>query len=214
MKKTCGGSKIAALAEKIRSPILIALLLSWLAVGTGTFLLEKYLVVEGRPGQADALVLMAGNPSERLPVLARLYNEGFSDRILLTNDGILGAWSKEHDRNLFLVEWDKLNLINRGIKEEAIVPLSFSHSGTIYDALSTRKYVYGTSEINSLLIVTSDYHTRRTLWAFQRVFSEYPVKIRVYPAKTAEAVRSPIKRFGLLFAEFFKLVFYRLAFLF
>lgn len=174
-------------------------------------LLEGYLVIEPTLQRADALVLMAGSPAERVPVLVRLYQEGVAPRILLTNDGVLGAWSTEHQRNLYHVEWAEVELLKRQIPQAAIVKLAFSASGTIHDALHTRDHVLADGGIRSLVVVTSDYHTRRTLWTFKEVFSGDPVALRVYPAASLPQ-RGMKDNLVILTTELVKLMFYRVRY--
>ena len=143
--------------------------------------LEKVVVAEQTLFEADALVLMAGSRYQRLPAVVELYQDGVAPRILLTNDGIIGGWSEKYQRNLYQVERAREYLLERDIPAEAIAVLGFIESGSYFDALNTRRYVERDDSIRSLLVVSSHYHTRRTLWTFERVFSDSGVKIGVYP---------------------------------
>jgi uncharacterized SAM-binding protein YcdF (DUF218 family) len=170
--------------------------------------LEDFLVVDRPLPHGDALVVMAGEEPIRLPAAARLYKEGRAPKILLTNDGIFSAWSEEKQRNLYHVEWAEDNLLKMQVPENAIVKLSYSSSGSIHDALNTRKYVLDKG-LKDIIIVTSDYHTRRSLWIFERVFRGYPVKIGVYPAKSEVNPESTLRRFMTLSFEMLKLIYYK-----
>ena len=86
-------------------------------------LLEKIVVVERPLSQADTLVLMAGSLRTRASTIVDLYHSEIAPRILLTNDGILGAWSQREQRNLYQVEWTKEFLVERGIPEA----VSYTH---------------------------------------------------------------------------------------
>jgi uncharacterized SAM-binding protein YcdF (DUF218 family) len=144
--------------------------------------LEKVVVAEQSLFQADALVLMAGGGRyERLPAVVELYEDGVAPRILLTNDGVIGRWSEKHQRNLYHVEWAREYLLDREVPAEAIEILDFIESGSYFDALNTRHFVDEDNTIRSLLVVSSNYHTRRTLWTFERVFAGTDVKVGVYP---------------------------------
>ncbi len=190
------------------------LLASLAALMVGVGLVVAVLGLEGETGDenriasADALVLMAGASHERLPTVARLYHEGVAPRILLTNDGIRGAFSREHQRNLYHVEWDEVALLKRGIPPEAIAKLHFIASGTVYDALNTRAFVRADGSIRSLLVVTSDYHTRRTLWSFEQVFADDAVTIGVVAADSPQ--RGAGERFRIHGVELLKSVVYRI----
>jgi uncharacterized SAM-binding protein YcdF (DUF218 family) len=144
-------------------------------------ILEKIVVAEQSLDKADALVLMAGSRYQRLPAIVDLYQSGVAPRILLTNDGTLGRWSEKYQRNLYQVEWAREYLLEREIPAEAIEMLNFIESGSYFDALNTRHFVDEDDTIHSLLVVSSNYHTRRTLWTFERLFDGTDVKIGVYP---------------------------------
>lgn len=174
-------------------------------------LLEKIVVAEQDLFTADALVLMAGGRHyQRLPAVIELYEEGVAPLILLTNDGIIGGWSEKHQRNLYQVEWAREYLLERDIPADAIEVLGFIESGSYFDAVNTRRYVQQDNSIDSLLVVSSYYHTRRTLWTFEQVFSGTGVKIGVYPIpRAADDERRWLIRNGI---ETVKLVFYWLRY--
>ena len=173
-------------------------------------MLEQVLIVHHPDQPADAIVVMAGDPGRRLPPATRLYQEGVAPRILLTNDGIFSSWSAKHQRNLYEVEWARERLVEAGAPEEAIVLLGHTASGSIHDALNTRAYVLEQGDIRSLLVVTSDYHARRTLWTFQRVFAGDGVDTRIHAAPRDPD--STDRRTILLSVEFVKLVFYQIRY--
>ena len=180
----------------------------------GCRFLNYYLVVTKSLEPADAIVLMAGNDKRRLTAVADLYHRGFAPTVLLTNDGILSAWSSEYSRNLYQVEWAQLELIKSGIPKDAIVMLKYTQSGTFYDALNTKVFVQK-NKVTSLIVVTSDYHTRRTLWSFEKLFIEQPVKLSVYSSGVnypAENWIERIRRCNTLTYEFLKLNYYKCRF--
>lgn len=154
---------------------------------------------------SEAIVLLAGNYEERAPVAASLYQAGYAGLILLTDDGVRRGWSKEHQRNLYSIERSEIDLVKRGVPRQAIVRLPFSKSGTFYDASVVRDYVVK-HKLRSILLVTSDYHTRRSLWTFQKVLRQIPVCITIAPAK------SHVLSFPDIALEYIKLAYYRIRF--
>ncbi|ALC16843.1 hypothetical protein DSOUD_2076 [Desulfuromonas soudanensis] len=173
---------------------------------TGPAVLEWFLVVKSPMTKADALVVMAGSRYQRLPAVVELYQQGRAPKIFLTNDGVSGAWSKRYQKNLYLVEWAREYLQGKGVPDEAIVLLNFSKSGSYYDALNTRDYVLTNGTVRSLLVVTSDYHTRRTLWTFNHVFAGTNVKVAVFPIPKDPAYKG--RRLRVMTTELVKLVYY------
>lgn len=174
------------------------------------FVLEGFLVVSSPLQKADAIVLMAGSRLVREPGASDLYTQGYAPRIVLANDGVRADYSPAHGRNLYLVEWAKEDLMKAGVPEGAIEILPFTVSGTIHDVRNAHDYVVAHPDIRSLLVVTSDYHTRRTLWTFQRVFEGEGVRIGVWPVEDRQA--GWWRRAGVLAVEFMKYVVYRLRY--
>jgi uncharacterized SAM-binding protein YcdF (DUF218 family) len=154
------------------------------------------------------LVLLAGEITDRTLLAATIYKKDSSSQIILTNDGVRSRWSKKHHRNLFNIEWTEELLTESGVPSSSIVKLPFIASGTVHDARAVRTYL-ASHPVNSLLLVTSDYHAKRSLWIFKRVLKDMPVTVTVASVKsgwssTAPILLEPIKtvyywvRYGLL----------------
>jgi uncharacterized SAM-binding protein YcdF (DUF218 family) len=171
-------------------------------------LMEKFLIIQKPLSHADALVVMAGGETRaRITTAAKLYHSGLAKNIILTNDGILGAWSERKNRNLLQVEWMEMELQNRQVPDKAIFKLAYSSSGTFYDALMTRTEVLK-NRFDRIIIVTSDYHTRRALWTFEKVFSGLAVEIGVYPASNEVSNMYKYSKFIQLTREMIKYLYY------
>lgn len=191
--------------------LLLTIVLSLTIIKTSIPLLEDFLIVKKELPHAEALVVMAGSMAERLPVAASLFQEGVAPLILLTNDGIFSAWSTEMNRNLYHIEWAESELVEMRVPEQAIVKMTYSSSGSIYDALNCRREILDKG-IQSIIIVTSDYHTRRSLWTFQRVLRQYPVTIGTYPAISEVSKSSDLSKFLELGREMIKYIYYICAY--
>ena len=176
----------------------------------GPTVLEQILVVKSPVRKVDALVVMAGARHHRLPAALELFRQGVAPKILLTNDGMKGPYSFRDKKNLYLVEWAREYLLEKGVPEDAIVLLNFTQSGSYFDALNTRAYVQNHDDIGSLLVVTSHYHTRRTLWTFKRIFQEMNVRIGVYPVPKDPGNKSRL--FKTMIIELGKLFYYQIRY--
>jgi len=194
-------------AIKKRILLLAVLILSWALILISIQLLEDFLIVDKPIPRADAVVVMAGSKSERLPAAALLFKEGRAKVIILANDGVLGEWSTVRQRNIYQVEDAEDDLVRMHVPRIAIEKTSYTTSGTIFDALHCRRKVVEKG-FKSIIIVTSDYHTRRSLWSFERVFSGYPVKIGVYPVQSVVKSKSLLEKFILLSSELAKYLLY------
>jgi uncharacterized SAM-binding protein YcdF (DUF218 family) len=194
-------------ARKSLVSFLLILISLWCLIRVSVPIMAGYLIVAHPLHSADALIVMAGSMSERLPAAAELYKKKVANKILLTNDGVSSAFSIEKQRNLYEVEWAETYLISSGVPEKAIFKLSYTSSGTIYDVLNTRAAVQAAG-IKSIIIVTSDYHTRRSHWVFKRVFKDYPVTVGVFPVESRVATMSTVRKFMVLGYEMLKLLYY------
>jgi uncharacterized SAM-binding protein YcdF (DUF218 family) len=179
----------------------------WALIRISVPILEDFLVMDKPLPHADAMVVMAGSQSERLPAAAALFKKGTASNILLTNDGVLGAYSEEKQRNLYQVEWAESELLKMQVPKKAIVKLSYSSRGSIYDALNTRMVVREKA-IKSIIIVTSDYHSKRSFWTFDKILRNNPVVIGIYPVKSKVVAMPYFKKFIPLSLEMIKYIYY------
>ena len=139
------------------------------------------LTLHDTPARSDAIVLLAGNHKERAPAAAMLYRDGYAPLIILTNDGLSSGWSTKYNRNLYQIEWAEEELVKLGVPREKILKLPFYGSSTMFDALAVKRYLFR-SGMKKIIVVTSDYHTRRALWTFRHTLKEYTTDIAIFPA--------------------------------
>lgn len=147
----------------------VAVALAWPLVAWGA---ARALVVRADMARADALAVLsgAGDYEERTRRAAALWREGRAPKIILTDDGLRGGWSVEHQRNLFFVERAAEELRRAGVPAECIEVVPGVRVTSTYDeALALRDHARARG-LKSLLVVTSSYHSRRALWTLRRVF--------------------------------------------
>ena len=171
--------------------ILSVLLVVWIVVAP---LLAERLIVSEPLEKADAILVLGGSSVyvERTQTAALLYRKGIAEKIFLTDDGIKAGWSVAKETNPPFVELAKESLISQGVPAESIEVLVPQVSGTIEEA----KVLADTAKkqsLDSLLIVTSAYHARRSLWTFEKVFGDnnVPTKIGIVPAQTGQQTPPP-----------------------
>ncbi len=135
------------------------------------FLAER-LIVERPLDHADAILVLAGSSAyfERTRKAALIYKTGIAPKVLLTNDGGQAGWSQKEQRNPPYVELARRELVAQGVPDNAIEILAPEISGTILEAKILVKKA-AERRWQSLLIVTSAYHTRRALRTFETVFA-------------------------------------------
>lgn len=155
--------------------------------------LAERLVVKRPLDRADVILVLAGSAAyvERTREAALLYGKGVAPKVLLTDDGKHGGWSKKEQTNLPYVELARRELVAQGVPVDSIEILLPKSSGTIMEAEILAKQA-AEKRWQSLLIVTSAYHTRRALWTFENVFSKNGIKtqIGIMPVISARQTQS------------------------
>jgi hypothetical protein len=118
---------------------------------------------------ADAILVMSGAPvyEERLRHAATVYAAGRGHWVIISNDGLLRHWSRELQRNLSSVDVGVATLQGSGVPRERILVLPGLVASTRDEAMAAVAFaeLRGISTIN---VVTSPYHTRRTVWVMGR----------------------------------------------
>jgi len=158
------------------------------AIAVGALLIPREwflsgLTVHKQLQQSEAIVLVGGAFTERAPAAAMLYREGYAPLVILANDGVFSGWSTKYHRNLYQVEWAAEYLIGQGVPRDRIVMLPFYGSATVFDALAVKRYLL-TNKLKKIIVVTSDYHTRRAFWVFKNVVRDYTGDISIFPARS------------------------------
>lgn len=131
------------------------------------------MIVNERPEKSDVIIVLSG-ASGRLNKGAELFKKGNSDQLMLTNSNDSGTTAREAIE-LGIPE-DKLILEGRAIS---------THTNALY-ALEKMKE----QQLTSAIIVSSDFHMRRTKYIFNKVYKNTGIKLTF--------VASPYLRNGLL----------------
>ncbi len=175
----------------------------------------EFLIVREPIERSDAIVVLSGSATfrERAQHAAELFNAGRSNRIVLTNDNLKSGWSQAAQRNPYYHELAKEELKRVGVPDKNIETMMVPIVGTYDEALKIRDYCEERG-LNSIVVVTSAYHSRRALWTFRKVFSETQKQIGIDPAAAGIETPSPstwwLHRFGwdLVPREYVKIVGY------
>ncbi len=173
--------------KKIIVCLLLAAVLAWSAFNA-PFLLAGYAALfsvhNATPG-ADALVVLGGGIETRLPRALELYRQGYAPVILLTDIrppslGIPDFDCSERSIAVAIRDYSQPDA------PLAVVP---SRNGakavsTFDEALDLLHYSRA-NKYTRLVIVTDDFHTRRALYAFSKVFKGSGVSIEAIGAPNA-----------------------------
>ena len=179
----------------------------------------KLLIVKAELASADAIVVLGGSSTyiERTDWAARLYREGRAPIIILTNDGVISGWSNAEERNPYFYELARQELRQRGVPAEKILLVSRVASGTFEESLGLREYATAHS-LKRLLVVTSAYHSRRSLWSFRHVCEGSDIEVGIDGPPPGWQTPSPVTwwlhRFGwkVVAGEYVKMIYYRMRY--
>lgn len=173
------------------------------------------LIVKSEIALADAIVVMSGSSThiERADWAAKLYREGRAPVVILTDDRLIAGWDRKEERNPYFYELAKRELVNRGVPESKIQVVSDIALGTYEESLGVRDYA-SAHKLKRLLIVTSAYHTRRTLWSLRHACEGSGIEIGIDSPPPGWQTPAPSRwwwrRWGwkVVAGEYVKLVYY------
>jgi uncharacterized SAM-binding protein YcdF (DUF218 family) len=146
------------------------------------YLLAKVLVVSEPLHQCDLLVVLGGSSAyvERTRHAAALFNRGYAAKIVVTNDNLRSGWLSSEQRNPYFYERAVYELQRSGVPKDKIVVLRQPVKSTLDEAILLHSYVLE-NRFQSLIVVTSAYHTRRAAWTFRTIFKNSVVRVSVNP---------------------------------
>lgn len=113
-----------------------------------------FLVVEDELQPAD-LIHVLGGDFARLDYAVKLYHQGYAPRLFITG----GKDARVYRRYA----------IDRGADPARIDPARSWAINTYQEAQELKQFLAANPAVDSVIVVTSPYHTRRARWAFQRV---------------------------------------------
>ena len=199
--------------SKTRYVVILSLCALWLLGWAAA----KLLIVEAPLEHTDAIAVLSGSAviRERTQFAARLYKEGRAPKLILTNDNQRGSWSSAEQRNPFYYERAADQLAAAGVPRAAIEILPQPVSGTDEEASLLRRYAEEHG-INSILVVTSAYHSRRALWTLRQVFANSGITVGLVAVPPGVQAPSPatwwlyVRGWQMVAGEYAKMIYYHL----
>jgi len=158
--------------------VVVALVFAgWVAV---TPSLAAFLIVQRPLAKAEAIIVLSGSAAykERTRKAAELYTQGVAPRIFLSDDGELSGWSRDERVNLPFVELARRELVSGSVPPDAITILPGQVSGTDQEAKALAAEIER-SPLGSVVLVTSAYHSRRSLRTFDKILKGRRVEIGI-----------------------------------
>jgi len=171
--------------------------------------LTTTVAVPERPQSADSRVLMyvlggsAASLDKRFRTAAMLYRKGVARTILLDRDDSETEFSQRLNRNLTANEWATERLEANGVSTDDIELVSLDPGlfGTLQEARRISTLAIE-RQCDSLILVTSAYHTRRTWLTFSTLLSNRSINLYIYAADDRPSMYS-------ILSEYVKVGFYR-----
>lgn len=124
--------------------------------------LKSYLVIDEEPKRVDAIVVYSGDAGDRTEKGIELLKEKYADILILSGGAVY--------EDLRMADLMKDHSIRLGIPEEQIVVEREANS-TYENALFVKEILMEKG-YESVIVVTSDYHTRRTKLTTDKVLKD------------------------------------------
>lgn len=133
-----------------------------------------WLVKESVPSHADALVLLMGNFTDRVLKTADLYRSGIADRVIIAEES-MGGYKGLTDRGVKIISHTSQavrSLVALGVPADSITILRGDARSTLDEAVIVRDYIGTNPGLDTLILVSSPYHLRRSSVIFGKAFKE------------------------------------------
>lgn len=144
------------------------------------YLLNKmvsFLVVQDKLEKSDVIIVLSGDTKgERVGEGILLFKQGYASQLLFSGGPL--AWRLTQADNMLR------QALFYGVPKSKI--LLEKQSRSTFENAKFSLELLRNKKIQSLIIVTSPPHTRRSKLVFQKIFKDLKVKIMVYPVQKSE----------------------------
>jgi len=147
---------------KISTIVIIVAILTFLFLNAGNF-----LVTSDKPKNADVIVVLSGDKGTRTQYAVTLYKQGYANKIIVSG-GIV--YNKISMAQLMAQQAEELGVPSENIILE-------DQADSTFDNATFTKDILIKNDFRSAIIVTSDYHTRRSKMIFNNVFKSSNIKL-------------------------------------
>jgi uncharacterized SAM-binding protein YcdF (DUF218 family) len=129
----------------------------------------QWLVVQDPLQRASAIAVLSGRMPDRALEAARVYKQGYANRVWLTHSKEPGAtMAKLSVPYVGEEEYNRIILIHEGVPETAIQVLDPPIINTA-DEMRTIGQALRTEQLRIVILITSPVHTRRTKTLWNRI---------------------------------------------
>ena len=162
------------LIERIKNikhkKLVIALIIIVLLFVLGFPRLGNWLVEEDEIVESDIIIVLMGSVPDRILEAVDIYSQGYSDKIIMVNSHMVG-YDTLLSRGVEVpgdAQRAMMAATELGVKEDDIKILPGETRSTQDEALIIREYLDENKDIDSIILVTSKYHSART----ERIFTK------------------------------------------
>lgn len=135
----------------------------------------SYLIVSNELGYANAIVVLSGGDESRMQEALELYNQNYSNLIILTETGdVVEGYDYLHSFDM------RIELLNNGVPSGNILLTDQTVTSTQEEAEAV-KQLLTSRQLVSCIVVTDPYHTRRAYAIFKDVFADTGIKVMIHP---------------------------------
>ncbi len=147
--------------------------------------------------KVDAIILLSGNEG-RFKEALKLYNEGYANRIIISP---ISSTNKNSIQHRYMRKYK----VNPDIFIE-----DYYATSTYTNATETKK-IMNSYQFDSAIVVTSDYHMKRTRYIFEKEYGfEYELYFSSATNRYGEHWYETDAWYEIWFSEFYKMLGYRL----
>ncbi len=130
-----------------------------------------FLIVQDPLEKADVIIVLSGGrQDERVRQGAELYRQGYAPWVLLSGG--------EELEGIAVPDLLRQQAVRHGIPDSVL--LFENHSSSTAEQARFLRPMLEQRGFRQAIVVTSNFHTRRTRYLFRRVFAGSPVETRVY----------------------------------
>lgn len=190
---------------KVLIAVLVSLFVLYLSGSLWLPFLGNFLVVKDHLQNSDVIIVLGtDSKGDREAWAAELYKKGLAKRMIMC--GYEVGWRSS------TADIMKKHAVHLGVPDDAIIlDYGWDNHGTWDNAINSLKIIKE-NHFRSLIVVTSNYHTRRSRFAFNQVFKNADVRILISPCpggffapgewwKSRELIKG-------IFLEYIKLIYY------
>ena len=166
---------------KSRITIILTVLVFFIAEFLIVINAGKWLVRDDGEIHGDAIVILMGSIADRVLQAEYVYKQGLADRIIIVRES-MGAYKTLENKGVRIISSTRQvsdALTSLGIPSGNIVILPGDAVSTQMEAIKVRDYCSGRADMDTLLLVTSAYHTRRASMIFESAFRKKGIPVTV-----------------------------------